>query len=83
MRKTLLIIAVLFLSQNTSFAEDEVYLDLNIPDRYRYDVGNYRYENEKSDSLDDVDENYLKPSIKSMWKMFQEDVLIKDKKSDD
>ena len=53
------------------FAEDEVYLDLSIPDIQRINTGQLQFENKKLNM--EENEDYLKPSFQTMKKMFDED----------
>ena len=68
--KIILLFVIIFFS-GVSFASEEVYLDLNIPEIHKFDTGKLRYENQKKDEIDD--EDYLKPSFWTMKKMFDED----------
>ncbi len=69
--KIVLLGGLFLFSINMVYASDEVYLDVNIPEVHKFDVGQLKYENKKSDI--EEDEDYLKPSIQNMKKMFDED----------
>ena len=74
--KILLSIGILFFC-GALYASDEVYLDLNLPEIYKYDTGKLQYENRKLKEEDD--ENYLKPSFQTMKNMFVEDFYSEKK----
>lgn len=62
------------------YAEDTVYLDVNLPDIKNYDTGDLKFGNNKHTYNED-DENYLKPSLYSIKKMFDEDFRSQKNKS--
>lgn len=66
------IISVFVLFSCPVLAEDEVYLDLSIPEVPRYSTGSLRFENPAKDIYEE-DENYLKPSFGTIKDMFDED----------
>ena len=69
--KKIVIFAFMFLILPV-LAEEEVYLDLSIPDTPRYNTGKLDFQNQESD-YDCDDENYLKPSFQTLKKMLDED----------
>ena len=71
-KKYVLLILTLFFIIGSACAEDEVFLDLDINETYKFDTGKLRYENKKLDS-DDDDADYLKPSFYTLKKMYDED----------
>ncbi len=73
-RLSLIILSVLLCV--STYAEDEVFLDLNPPEIQRYDTGKLEYENTKLNI--DEEENYLKPSFQTLKNMFDEEFLTKD-----
>ena len=73
----IVVLLVFLFSVGTVYADEEVYLDLNIPEVHKFDTGKLQYENKKIDV--EEDENYLKPSFQTMKKMFDED-FYKSKK---
>jgi len=78
MKKIILILVIVTILP--VFADEEVMLDLSLPEIHRIDTGNLHYENRKmeDDEVESVDTSF--GSIKSM---FLEDVLsdeLKDKK---
>ena len=81
MKKIWLIFGIFFaLIPNLCFAEDEVYLELDMRERHMYDGGGYEYENSSIKS-DEEEENYLKPSFGMFKEMFRED-FAKDNSND-
>ena len=67
----IVVLLVFLFSVGTVYADEEVYLDLNIPEVHKFDTGKLQYENKKIDV--EEDEDYLKPSFQTMKKMFDED----------
>ena len=67
----LILSIVIFSSVSSAYAEEEVILDLGIPQSKSFDTGKLDFRN--IPKTDDEDENYLKPSFQSMIKMFDED----------
>ena len=63
----------------TACALEEVYLDLDSPDFHKFNTGKIEYENKKLET--DDDEDYLKPSIWTLKKMFDEDFRSEENKS--
>jgi len=78
--KYILLFLILISIMGITYAEDEVFLDLNTSETYKFDTGKLRYENEKLNS-DDDDADYLKPSFYTFKKMFDEDFRSDDKSS--
>ena len=66
------IILFLLLFSCPVLAEDEVFLDLSLPEVPRYNTGSLRFENPAKDTYEE-DENYLKPSFGTIKDMFDED----------
>lgn len=64
---------ILFLFCGAVFAEEEVLLDINPSDFTRFNTGTLDFNN--TSSIDDEEDikDYLKPSLNSMKKMFDED----------
>ena len=80
MKKLYFITIIMLFFVGCAIAEDEVYLDVNLPDLHRYDTGKFQYENKKLE-IDEEEENYLKPSFQTMKKMFEEDFYSEKKVS--
>lgn len=65
-------LSIIFFAQSV-YASEEVYLDINPTEIHRFDTGELQYENSKKNDDEDEVENYIKPSFKTMKKMFDED----------
>lgn len=70
-KKGFILIFVLVFSTGVSFGAEEVLLDLNASEIHKFDTGSLQYENKKN--VDEEEEDYLKPSMQTMKKMFDED----------
>ena len=69
--KNIVVLGLIAFFACTVFAAEEVYLDVSIPEVHKFNTGILQYENKKIDV--EEDEDYLKPSIQNMKKMFDED----------
>ena len=70
-RNGIILILTFGVLANSAFATEEVLLDLNASEVHKFDTGSLQYENKKN--VDEEEEDYLKPSMQTMKKMFDED----------
>ena len=74
MKRLIVFLFVLCFSSPFVFAkEEEVYLDLNIPEIHKYNTGKVEFGNQKSNYYDYEDEDYTKPSLLMIKKMYDEE----------
>ena len=74
MKRFILLLLILSFGSVYAYAkEEDVYLDLNIPEIHKYDTGKVEFGNQKSNYYDYEDEDYTKPSLLMIKKMYDEE----------